>query len=108
MEKEWAPPSDPVFCLVPSAFDEQISELYDKLGSPPVSINSFWEIYLHLLNSFHTLSIDFSMAFATANNGEEFDLPLLPGLKEFRNGDQAGGVFAGSSVDFREYVDFSD
>ncbi|KAJ7899222.1 hypothetical protein B0H14DRAFT_2331815 [Mycena olivaceomarginata] len=54
MEATWATPSDPVFKLVPDAFDRQVSAFYAKLGSPEVSLDSFWMIYVSLLNAFNT------------------------------------------------------
>jgi hypothetical protein len=54
MEATWATPSDPVFKLVPDAFDRQVSAFYAELGSPEVSLDSFWMIYVSLLNAFNT------------------------------------------------------
>jgi hypothetical protein len=45
MEQEWAPPSDPVFQLVPATFEQQAAMLYQTLGQPVVSSTTFWTVY---------------------------------------------------------------
>jgi len=47
-ESRWAPPTDPVFDLIPPDCEEHISSTYAQLGSPEVSFRSFWKIYNQL------------------------------------------------------------
>ena len=86
MEQKRAPPTDPVFCLVSTAFDEQASDLQNDMGSPAVSLESFWGIYLEMLNSFQSMTIDLSHAFATMYEGEDSEISLLEGLNELQYG----------------------
>ena len=44
-EHEWAPPTDPVFRLIPAHCEEHIHLVYVQLGSPEVAFHSFWGIY---------------------------------------------------------------
>ena len=44
-EQQWAPPTDPVFDLVPPLCEEHISSIYVQLGSPGVNFHSFWDVY---------------------------------------------------------------
>ncbi len=55
MEEKWCPRSDPVFELVPQLFATQITDYYRRLGSPPVSIHTFWDIYSRLLAQFQAV-----------------------------------------------------
>ncbi|KAI0741878.1 hypothetical protein C8Q80DRAFT_1109776 [Daedaleopsis nitida] len=54
VEQEWAPPTHPVFELVPPAFASRISAFYLDMQSPAVTGDNFWEIYLRLLECFLT------------------------------------------------------
>jgi hypothetical protein len=47
-ERQWAPPTDPVFSLVPTQCEEHISLVYAQLGSPEVGYQSFWDVYNQL------------------------------------------------------------
>jgi len=47
-EHQWAPPTDPVFSLVPTQCEEHISSVYARLGSPEVGYHSFWDVYNQL------------------------------------------------------------
>lgn len=44
-ERQWAPPTDPVFSLVPTRCEEHISSVYAQLGGPEVGFDTFWDIY---------------------------------------------------------------
>jgi hypothetical protein len=44
-ERQWAPPNDAVFHLVPPRCGEHISTVYAELGSPGVEFQSFWQVY---------------------------------------------------------------
>ncbi|KAF5377194.1 hypothetical protein D9615_006459 [Tricholomella constricta] len=93
IKKEWAPPNDPVFRLVPSTFDNQASALYAAIGHPTVSSSTFWPVYQEMLDAFHALPRDpiLAAALLTANYGEENDVPLMAGLRELRHGDNVVG-----------------
>ena len=41
----WAPPTDPIFDLVPPDSEQHISSSYAQIGSPTVGFHSFWEVY---------------------------------------------------------------
>jgi len=136
MEQRWAPRDLPVFQLVPQTFDEQANLLYDDLGHPAVSSSSFWDVYKQLLSAFRALPASslldeaVSLSAAAADVVEE-EVPLLPGLRDLRYGnDEIGDLgylyYGGLSQppvqppstdsddeeeiehDLREYVDFSD
>lgn len=47
-EEKWTPNDDPIFQLVPPAFQVIVSECYDDLGQPVVTFDTFWEIYCDL------------------------------------------------------------
>jgi len=134
MEQRWAPRDLPVFQLVPHAFDEQANFLYSNIGCPAVSSSTFWDVYKQLLSAFWALPatplLDEAVSAAAAFvEGEE--VPLLPGLRDLRYGDDGIGdlgytYYGGLSqppalpastdsceeeeveYDLREYVDFSD
>jgi hypothetical protein len=58
MEQKWAPPSDPVFELVPSQFGQEAAAHYDTFRSPPVNSDSFWTVYSQLLHAFRNVPLD--------------------------------------------------
>ena len=131
MEQRWAPRDLPVFRLVPETFDEQANLLYDNLGRPAVSSSSFWDVYKQLLSAFRALPasplLDEAVLAAAADVVEE-EVPLLPGLRDLRYGNDGigdlGYVYHGglsqppvqpppdsdeeTEHDLREYADFSD
>ncbi|KAF8494702.1 hypothetical protein F5888DRAFT_1616836 [Russula emetica] len=47
-ERQWAPPTDPVFDLVPPSCDKHISSIYAQLGHPQINFHSFWDVYNQL------------------------------------------------------------
>jgi len=47
-EHQWAPPTDPVFSLIPTQCEEHISSVYAQLRSPEVGYHSFWDVYNQL------------------------------------------------------------
>lgn len=90
VEVQWAPTDDPVFLRAPAAFQDQAQVLYATFGSPPVSSNNFWQVYIDLLN-----------AFRHVNRNPELDnllslpidlgidnVPLMAGLQDLPHGDQ--------------------
>ncbi|KAJ6546627.1 hypothetical protein B0H10DRAFT_2181186 [Mycena sp. CBHHK59/15] len=58
METQWAPSDNPVFLLVPPAFEQQAQKLYGTMGSPPVTYDNLWDLYGALLNAFQAVDID--------------------------------------------------
>lgn len=133
MEQRWAPRDLPIFQLVPEPFNDQANVLYNNLGCPAVSSTSFWDVYKQLLYAFRALPasplLDEAVSVAAADVEEE-EVPLLPGLRDLRYGNDGIGdlgylYYGGLSqpptlpptdsgeedeveVDLREYVDFSD
>jgi hypothetical protein len=128
MEQKWAPPDDPVFELVPPLFNTQANAIYVLIGKPPVTSKSFWDVYSKLLQAFRTLPPDsavteFLSGHVIRDDCEE--VPLLPGLKELRNGDRVvgahgyhntggtpsdddnGDVIQEDEENFREFADFT-
>lgn len=57
-ETEWAPANDPVFQLVPPAFEQLISTAYQSIGQPVVTFYTFWDVYRSLHEA--VLATDFS------------------------------------------------
>ena len=57
MEHEWVHPEDPVFKLVPTAFEVQVTVLYNQIGNPEVSSLTIWDVYSHLLDAFRSLHL---------------------------------------------------
>jgi len=91
VEQEYAPPEHSVFELVPPAFDQRANVLYGGIGRPCVQSDTFWEVYRQLLYQFQ-LEEESLTPILTAHRDtlraleEEDVMPLLPNLKELRNG----------------------
>ncbi|KAF8073679.1 hypothetical protein FPV67DRAFT_1410551 [Lyophyllum atratum] len=45
VEKIYAPPDHPVFQLTPPEFDFHANQFYSALGRPPVTFDTFWDVY---------------------------------------------------------------
>lgn len=56
-EEKWACPGDPVYELTPPTFQSQVEQFYEELGSPIVGKESFWDIYLALVEKFETIEV---------------------------------------------------
>ncbi|KAF8060902.1 hypothetical protein FPV67DRAFT_1673735 [Lyophyllum atratum] len=106
-KREWAPPDNPVFQLVPPTFGEQASALYASIGSPLVSSLTFWAVYPDLLEAFLALPRDPAFA-AALLMGEAHDVPVMAGLWELRHGDGVDGSEDKNDTDLQEFADFSD
>ena len=52
MEAKYAPPDHEVFQLTPFPFDSRANKYYEEMGRPPVSSDSFWNVYQQLLVRF--------------------------------------------------------
>ncbi|KAN0139571.1 hypothetical protein V8E53_002600 [Lactarius tabidus] len=48
IERKYAPPSDPVFELVPYMFAQQANTVWTAMGSPQPKFDNTWEIYLSM------------------------------------------------------------
>ncbi|KDR77552.1 hypothetical protein GALMADRAFT_65908 [Galerina marginata CBS 339.88] len=55
VRQAFAPPSDPVFELVPSEFGKYAGILYTSMGSPTVNSENVWDIYRELVHRFEHL-----------------------------------------------------
>jgi hypothetical protein len=60
-EQLFAPPDHPVFQLVPPLFGKRIAHLYNTIGRPTVTSDSFWAIYRALLTSFGEVDQDYEL-----------------------------------------------
>ena len=97
MENEWAPPSHPIFSLVPNDFELQVNELYIMLGAPPVSHSSFLEVFHQLQDAFQPYELEYPLATYIHShdwdhNCEEESVAILPGLKKLHPGEEMGGA----------------
>lgn len=116
LEQQYAPPDHPVFELVPAAFNACATDAYRKLGNPQVNISSFWGIYQNLLSCFNEAlvqSAHLRNAIASSHivSLEPADIPLLPGLKPLRKGQNPiGSGLSEDGGDFGEpeYAKFTD
>ncbi|KAI0711283.1 hypothetical protein C8Q76DRAFT_622842 [Earliella scabrosa] len=52
VEAEWAPPNHPIFELVPPIFQQRISDIFTQIGSPVITQDSFWQVYLLIKEHF--------------------------------------------------------
>ena len=87
METLYAPPHDPVFQLVPPAFHDYVTDLYLRIGQPTVNIDTFWTIYCTLLKMLQeTRDESLTEAFTTISDEEPEEMPLLPNMMPFRQG----------------------
>ena len=92
MEEKYAPPDHDVFHLTPPPFDSHANKYYEEMGQPPVSSNSFWNVYQQLLSLFWgaELSDDLTKVLSDLENHTEQiakeKADVLPGLKPLRLG----------------------
>ncbi|KAM6501138.1 hypothetical protein JOM56_004152 [Amanita muscaria] len=114
LEQQYAPPSHPVFELVPEAFDACARDAYNTLQCPSVDISSFWDVYQGILAYFNdSLARSAHLQVILARNhtiivGEAAGVPLLPGLKPLREGENLIGNWEGDGEGEPVYGDFSD
>ncbi|EMD40134.1 hypothetical protein CERSUDRAFT_63618 [Gelatoporia subvermispora B] len=92
-ERKWAPPDAPCFQCVPPEFDDHAHQLYDELGRPQISSDSFWDVYTDLLEMFRLQPEipDYSSAPQSQAYSEEDNIELLPGMQALRLGKRAVG-----------------
>ena len=94
---------------MPPAFHERAAYLYEELGRPLVTYNSFWGIYRQLLHFFEGIvELDpvISAVPDTVTHIDNEELPLLPEMKELRGGD--GVIGNAGNDDGHVYADFTD
>ncbi|KAF8188605.1 hypothetical protein K438DRAFT_1972295 [Mycena galopus ATCC 62051] len=75
--------------------------MYVEIGEPPVPRQSYWDIYLQLLNCFHALDdtyniptdVDAKWGYALTLALDDYakEIELLPNLRPLRNGDSVIG-----------------
>jgi hypothetical protein len=65
VEATWAPPDHPVFQLTSPTFEQLVSDIYQSKGSPTVTAESFWQIYLDMKTGFDDLADDVLAALTT-------------------------------------------
>ena len=101
MEAKYAPPDHEVFQLTPLPFDSHANKYYEEMGRPPVSSNSFWNVYQQLLVCFRSAkpSDDLTEVLSDLENHTEQILKekvdVLPGLKPLR----LGATVVGEGID---------
>ncbi|KZT10115.1 uncharacterized protein LAESUDRAFT_810391 [Laetiporus sulphureus 93-53] len=118
VERQWAPPTHPIFELVPSAFEEHAQTIYNEIGRPGVHGESFWDVYLQMLDHFNRLQGNAELSAAIAEHAATFDrlmnekIEVLPGLRDLRNGDvligKRGSSAPEGNPDDLELADFTD
>ncbi|KAH9856695.1 hypothetical protein C2E23DRAFT_866064 [Lenzites betulinus] len=52
VQQQWAPANHPVFELVPPYLEQRLSEIFALLGSPAITSESFWPVYLQVTQHF--------------------------------------------------------
>jgi hypothetical protein len=76
-----------------------VQELYDKIGRPAITNDTFWNVYLRLLEEFRSQRNYPAVAQALVEYQEMSQLvekevvEILPGLRELRNGDNIVGPY---------------
>ena len=101
LEDQYIPCNHPVFELMPPIFHECASTFYDEMGSPVITIDTFWHSYRQLLQCFfnagHITNPDQQLAnvlaghFGTINSVNEENVALLPGMKELHHSGKVVG-----------------
>jgi hypothetical protein len=91
MEREWAPPCDPVFLLVPEGFRGHVETIYVDLGCPAVTSDTVWQVYADVLAAFRVLPRDLALvqdlrAIEDKQDGVD-GIDLIPGLRDLPFGD---------------------
>lgn len=101
LEGQYVPHDHPVFELTPSVFHERASTFYEAMGSPVITIDTFWHSYRQLLQCFsdvgHVTEPDQPLVnvldghFGTVDLVNKENVALLPGMKELRHGGKVVG-----------------
>ena len=77
----WAPADDPIFQLVPPPFQEVVNQCYKDLGCPPVTFDTFWEVYITLRDSVEaaispSIVTSLSQSIFSEHEGEEEEFAM--------------------------------
>jgi hypothetical protein len=96
MAEIYAPPDNPIFQLVPPLFDELVDNHYADIGQPVVTSDTFWEIFLTLLECLrHSADEELTGVLTDSDRQEtaaqDDGLPVLPDMQPLRNGDPVAG-----------------
>ena len=116
MEATCAPPDHDVFQLTPPPFDSRANKYYEEMGRPPVSSNSFWNVYQQLLSLFRGAEPpdDLTQVLSNLENCTEQiaqeKVDVLPGLKALRLGATVvgDGIVDGNNSEFEVSMTESD
>lgn len=103
VEALYAPRDHPVFELVPQTFHERVDNLYSAIGQPEITQETFWNVYLELLNQLQNgqdeeLTNIISSHQELESTQPDEDMPLLPEMEPFRLGQPlnvGNGVYIG-------------
>ena len=106
----YAPKDHPVFELVPQTFHDRANNLYSAIGRPEITQETFWDIYLELLNRIRDeqdeeLTNIISSRRELENTTSDEDMPLLPDMQPFRLGQRLN---VGGSVNYIGGLDVSN
>ncbi|KAJ7191511.1 hypothetical protein GGX14DRAFT_506825 [Mycena pura] len=103
----YAPPSHPVFQLVPPDFNELAQQFYGQISDPPpqVTRTNVWDIYLAILGRFEHLDslhqtvteLDDRWGYALTMARDDYheELELMPNLQDLPEGTRNGGIYLG-------------
>ncbi|OSC97966.1 hypothetical protein PYCCODRAFT_1418679 [Trametes coccinea BRFM310] len=114
VERQWAPPSHPVFESAPPYIAAKIIEAFNAVGSPVASSETFWPIYLQLLQYMlapeHQNAEDIARLQACLEENRSRSLTaepicLIPGLRDLREGDNVVAAATGRDSDEEEVLD---
>ena len=98
VQEKFAPPSDPVFELVPPFFAEHAGQVYAQIGSPELAAATIWQVYCNMIQRLQDLitqqrhenqdyieGMDNWQSRQKQNQDEEPDLPypLIEGCELF-------------------------
>ncbi|EDQ99277.1 uncharacterized protein LACBIDRAFT_316760 [Laccaria bicolor S238N-H82] len=113
VREKFAPPSDPVFELVPPIFAEYAGQAYAKIGSPELNSVNIWPVYCEIVLSLQDIttnragscqdyinSVDeWQVAESLQEIEPETPYPLIDGRALFGGDEYLGGVNEGWGLD---------
>ena len=114
MEAKYAPPDHDVFQLTPPPFDFRANKYYEEMGRPPVSSNSFWNVYQQLLALFQGAEKSDNLTEVLSeleNHTEQIakeKVDVLPGLKPLRLGATVVGEGIGDGSNSESGVEMTE
>ncbi|KAF8996698.1 hypothetical protein BDQ17DRAFT_1249445 [Cyathus striatus] len=89
----FSPPTDPVFELVPNTFSNLTQNIYLRHGSPIITRNNVWDVYLFILNDIQSgidippgIQDTWTEIIRTSQREVHGTMDLLPGLSELEGG----------------------